>query len=201
DARSLQAGGPRHFFSDTLSAIQHPDPGIADLDMIVAAAQLLKTDVAPARAVLYGQRGRAVVAFDRLRLLVEVQVLNRFAIESHFEARTPEQHAVFVSSAPFHPQTPSVPKDDRPRDEWSTGFLLIDMTPKMPRREGTRPTMSCKPGSPDPASWIYVVVYKSPANGGASFETRTVPRRNPPPVQSNSTIQAHQAGVAVGHRR
>jgi len=61
--------------------------------------------------------------------------------------------------------------------------------------------MSCKPGSPDPASWIYVVVYKSPANGGAGFETRTVPRRNPPPVQSNSTIQAHQAGVEVGHRR
>ena len=77
-------------------SIQHLDPRMANLDMPVTAAEFLETDVASARAIPHRERRSAVVPVHDLGLLVEVEVLNRFAVEHDFEARTLQQELVFV---------------------------------------------------------------------------------------------------------
>lgn len=60
---------------------QHFDPRVADLDVAVAAAQFLEADPALAGAVLDGGSVRAVVAFDLLALLVQVEVQDDGSVE------------------------------------------------------------------------------------------------------------------------
>lgn len=62
-------------------SIQHLDSGVADEDVFPASAEFLETDM-PLAGAIFDRRGqRAIVAFDFLVLLGEVQVLNHFSIE------------------------------------------------------------------------------------------------------------------------
>ncbi len=62
-------------------SIQHLDSGVPDEDVFPASAEFLETDMPLARAIFDRRGQRAIVAFDFLVLLGEVQVLNHFSIE------------------------------------------------------------------------------------------------------------------------
>ena len=76
--------------------IQRLEPRAAYFDVRAASAQLLKTNVASARAILHRRGQAAIVPFHSLVLLVEVQVLNRLAVEHRFQVRSLERDVVLV---------------------------------------------------------------------------------------------------------
>ena len=66
----------------------------ADLDLVAVAAEFLETDVS-SRGPVYDLRGnRAVMAFDGLRLLVKVQIMNQLSVELHLQASSLEADLV-----------------------------------------------------------------------------------------------------------
>ena len=72
--------------------VEFLDAGVTDLDLAVPPTEFLETDVTFARTRFDGRRGRSIVSFDGLRLFVQVQIVDKLAVEYHAQARTHEPH-------------------------------------------------------------------------------------------------------------
>ena len=77
------------------------DLRIADLGVLAAATEFLKTNVAFARPVLDGRGVRVVMPFHLLRLIVHVHVLDQFAVENDFDAAALAGDLVLVPLSRF----------------------------------------------------------------------------------------------------
>ena len=76
--------------------IQYLDPGVADLNVNVAAAEFLKADVPLARSVLDGRTRLPVMPQHNLVLLVQVQIVNNHPVEGDVQMRPLESYHVAV---------------------------------------------------------------------------------------------------------
>src|SRR5687768_3225519 len=89
---------PAEKWLDSDDSIQRFDPRLPNHYVSAVPAEFLKTKVTFARTVLERGGVGAVVALYRFAVAAEVGVLNRFAIEDHFDARAAQ---LYVIAVPF----------------------------------------------------------------------------------------------------
>src|SRR5687768_4506113 len=78
------------------ASFQLPKARLADLHVRIAAAEFLKADVALPGAALHGRGERAVVPFDFLGLLVQIEIVDQLAVEDDLQPRALEGDLVGI---------------------------------------------------------------------------------------------------------